>query len=115
MRIASEDIPKTVLRTKYGHVELLFVPFSLTNVPGAFMSIVNNIFHDYSSKFMMAYLDDILIYIQTWEEHISHSDLVLHRSRKNKLYAKHSKCLFGATEVEYLGFVLKAGRIAIES
>ena len=60
MRIAREDIPKTAFRTRYRHLEFLVVPFGLTNAPAAFMSIVNNMFHDYSDRFMMTCLDDIL-------------------------------------------------------
>ena len=113
MRIAEHDVPKTAFRTRYGQFEFLVVPFGLTNAPASFMSIVNNIFHDYSDKFVMAYLDDILIYSTTWEEHIKHIELVLSRLRANKLYGKLSKCTFGVQEIEYLGFVLKAGKIAM--
>ena len=62
MRIADEGISRTAFRTRYGHFKFLVVPFGLTNAPKAFMNIVNNMFHDYTDKFMMAYLDGILIY-----------------------------------------------------
>ena len=113
MRIAEDDVPKTAFRTRYGHFEFLVVPFGLTNAPASFMSIVNKIFHDYSDRFVMAYLDDILIYSISWKEHMKHLELVLSRLRANKLYAKLSKCTFGVQEIEYLGFVLKAGKIAM--
>ena len=113
MLIASEDIPKTAFRTCYGHFEFFIVPFGLTNAPAAFMSIANNMFHGYSDKFVMAYFDDILIYSQSWEECINHIDLALKRLRENKVYAQLSRCIFVAREVEYLGFVLKTGEIAM--
>ncbi len=91
MRIAEEDIPKTAFSTRYGHYEYTVVPFGLTNAPAAFMSIMNNIFHDYADKFVTVYLDDILVYRNSWEEHITHLNLVLNRLREHKLYAKLSK------------------------
>ena len=75
------------------------------NASAAFMSIVNNIFLDYSGIFMRAYLDDILIYGQSGEEHINHGDIVVRPFLGNNLYAQLSKSIFGAKEVEYLGFV----------
>ena len=113
IRIADEDIPKTAFNTRYGHYEYTVVPFGLTNAPAAFMSIMNDVFRDYINKFVCCYLDDILIYSNSWKEHVAHIELVLQRLREEKLYAKLSKCEFGVQEVEYLGFVLRAGRIAM--
>lgn len=113
MRIAENDIPKTAFNTRYGHYEFTVVPFGLSNAPAAFMSLMDSIFKDYTDKFIIAYLDDILVYSDTWEEHLEHISMTLVILRKHKLYAKLSKCVFGAQEVEYLGHILKAGRVAM--
>ena len=113
IRIAEEDIPKTAFNTRYGHYEYTVVPFGLTNAPAAFMTIMNDVFQDYVDKFVCCYLDDILIYSESWEQHMKHIELVLQRLRQVKLYAKLSKCVFGTQEVEYLGFILKAGKLAM--
>ena len=113
VRISEEDIPKTAFNTRYGHYEFTVVPFGLTNAPAAFMSIMNNIFTDYSEKFVLIYLDDILVYSDSWEEHLQHLRKVLQRLRDQRLYAKLPKCVFGVQEVEYLGFVLRAGELAM--
>ena len=113
MRIAENDIPKTAFNTRYGHYEYTVVPFGLSNAPAAFMSLMDSIFKDYTDKFIIAYLDDILVYSDTWEEHLKHIRLTLLILRKHKLYAKLSKCVFGAQEVEYLGHILRAGKVAM--
>ena len=91
----------------------MVVPFGLTNAPAAFMGIVKNMFHGFSYIFLTAYLDDILIYSKTWDEHLKHIDLVLKKLCEHRLYANLSKCIFGAQEVEYLGFILRAGQFAM--
>ena len=113
MKIADGDTPKTAFNTRYGHYEYTVVPFGLCNAPAAFMSIMNDVFRDFTDKFVICYLDDILIYSHTWEEHLKHIKLVLERLREKQLYAKMSKCTFGVQEVEYLGFTLQAGKIAM--
>ena len=113
MRIAEKYIPKSAFRTRYGSFVFLVVSFGLTNAPASFMSIVNNIFHFYSDKFIMAYLDDIMVYSTTWEELMKHLELVLSKLRVSRLYGKLSKCLFGIQEIEHLSFVLKSGKTAM--
>ena len=71
------------------------------------MSIANNLFHDYSDKFVITYLDDIHVYNHICEEHVKHIELVLLRLGQNMWYGKLSKCIFGVQEIEYLGFILK--------
>ena len=113
IRIAEEDIPKTAFNTRYGHYEYTVVPFGLSNAPAAFMTIMNDVFRDYTGKFVCCYLDDILVYSNSWDEHLQHVELVLQRLRKERLYAKLSKCVFAVQEVEYLGFILKSGKLAM--
>ena len=113
MRIAEEDIPKTAYSTRYGDYEYTVAPLSLTNAPADFMNIMNDVFKEYTDKFVMVYLDDILIYSDTYENNKRHAKLVRDRLREHKLYAKLSKYKFGVQEVEYLGFMLKEGKLAM--
>ena len=115
MKIAEKDIAKTAFNTRYGHYEYTVVPFGLTNAPAAFMSLMDTIFKNYTDKFLIAYLDDILVYSDTWGDHLKHIRMTLQILRNHKLYAKLSKCVFGVQEVEYLGHILKAGKVAMSS
>ena len=72
MRVKEEDIPKTIFRTRYRHYEFLVMSFGLTNAPAAFMDTINRVFHDYLDQFTMVFIDDILIYLKTLEEHEEH-------------------------------------------
>ena len=92
LRIKVQDIPKIAFRTRYGHYEFLVMPFGLTNAPAAFMDLMNRVFRDYLDQFVIVFIDDILVYSKTPEEHEKHLKLVLQRLREQKLYAKFSKC-----------------------
>ena len=106
IRIADEDVPKTAFRTRYGHFEFLVLPFGLTNAPGTFMHLMHQAFRPFLDEFALVFLDDILIYSKTLEEHEKHVRQVLEVLRKEKLYAKESKCEFFKTEVEFLGHIV---------
>ena len=106
IRIAEGDEPKTAFRTRYGHFEFLVLPFGLTNAPATFMHLMHQAFRQYLDDFVLVFLDDILIYSKTLEEHESHVRKVLEVLRKQKLYAKESKCEFFRTEVEFLGHMV---------
>lgn len=97
----------------YGHYEYTVVPFGLTNAPAAFMSLMDTIFQDYTDKFIIAYLDDILLYSNTWGDHLKHIRMTLQMLRKHKLYVKLSKCVFGVQEIEYFRHILKADKVAM--
>jgi hypothetical protein len=103
IRIVADDVPKTAFRTRYGHFEFLVLPFGLTNAPGTFMHLMHETFREYLDDFVLVFLDDILIYSKTLDEHTVHVEKVLDTLRKSKLYAKESKCEFFRTEVEFLG------------
>ena len=103
IRIVPGDVPKTAFRTRYGHFEFLVLPFGLTNAPGTFMHLMHETFRPFLDDFVLVFLDDILIYSKTLEEHTTHVRQVLESLRKAKLYAKASKCEFFKTEVEFLG------------
>ncbi len=113
VRLDEASIPLTAFRTRYGHFEFQVLPFGLTNAPATFMSLMNEAFKEYLDKFVVVYLDDILIYSETWEDHLEHLRKALEILRKEKLFAKLSKCTFGAQEVEYLGFILRSDGVAI--
>jgi hypothetical protein len=94
LKVKESDIPKTAFRTRYGHYEFVVMPFGLTNAPAAFMDLMNRIFHPYLDKFVVVFIDDILVYSRTKEEHDEHLRIVLQTLREKKLYAKLSKCEF---------------------
>ncbi len=103
IRIAEGDEEKTACRTRYGSYELLVMPFGLTNAPATFCTLMNDIFCEWLDDFVVVYIDDILIYSGSLEEHAEHLRKVFQRLRENKLYAKLEKCEFGVTEVDFLG------------
>ncbi|GJS13323.1 putative reverse transcriptase domain-containing protein [Tanacetum coccineum] len=94
LRVKEEDIPKTAFRTRYRHYEFQVMPFGLTNAPAVFMDLMNRVCKPYLDKFVIVFIDDILIYSRNEEEHASHLRIILELLRKEKLYAKFSKCDF---------------------
>jgi hypothetical protein len=92
--IKEYDIPKTAFKMRFGHYEFTILPFGLTNALGVFMSLKNGVFCEYLDKFVQVFIDNILIYSQTMEEHDDHLCLVLQCLREHKLYGKLSKCSF---------------------
>ena len=114
IRVRDQDIPKTAFRTRYGHFEFAVMSFGLTNAPAVFMDYMNRIFRPYLDKFVVVFIDDILIYSKTHEEHEQHLRLVLEVLKEKKLYAKLSKCEFWLEEVKFLGHVVSKGGIAVD-
>jgi hypothetical protein len=114
IRIKESDIHKTAFRTRYGHYEFLVLPFGLTNAPATFMTLMNDIFREYLDKFVVVYLDDILIYSRTKEEHLQHVRIVLSTLRKHKLYAKLKKCELAQQQVEYTGHFISGEGISVD-
>jgi len=106
IRISEEDIPKTAFRTPMGHFEFRVLCFGLTNAPATFQAVMNKVFASKLGKTVLVYLDDILIFSKTAEEHLQHVREVLELLRQHQLYAKISKCRFMRTEVEYLGHLV---------
>lgn len=115
LRIKEEDILKTAFKTRFGHYEFVVLPFGLTNALGVFMSLMNGIFRDYLDKFVQVFIDDILIYSKTPEEHDEHLRIVLHCLRENQLYGKLSKCSFYQTKIHYLRHIISGEGIAVDS
>ncbi|GJV70265.1 putative reverse transcriptase domain-containing protein [Tanacetum coccineum] len=114
LRVHEDDIPKTAFRTCYGHFEFMVMPFGLTNAPTVFMDLMNRVCRPYLDKFVIVFIDDILIYSKTREEHVEHLRLVLELLRKEKLYAKFSKCEFWLREVQFLGHVINGNGIYVD-
>ena len=114
IRIKEEDVPKTAFRTRYGHYEFLVLPFGLTNAPATFMTLMNDIFRDHLDEFVIVYLDDILIYSKTREDHAEHLRAVLTTLREHQLYAKAQKCELFRTKVEYTGHYISDQGIAVD-
>nr|AAV31274.1 putative polyprotein [Oryza sativa Japonica Group]AAV31378.1 putative polyprotein [Oryza sativa Japonica Group] len=114
LRIKEEDIPKTAFTTRYGLFECTVMSFGLTNAPAFFMNLMNKVFMEYLDKFVVVFIDDILIYSRTKEEHEEHLRLALEKLREHQLYAKFSKCEFWLSEVKFLGHVISAGGVAVD-
>jgi hypothetical protein len=114
MKIREQDIPKTAFTTRYGLYEFVVVPFGLTNAPAYFMNLMNKVFMEELDRFVVVFIDDILIYSETAEEHEEHLRIVLERLRQQKLYAKFNKCEFWMEKVAFLGHVLSAEGMAVD-
>lgn len=100
--------------TRYGVYEFLVMPFGLTNAPATFCTLINKLFHPYLDKFVVVYLDDIVVYSQTLEEHAEHLRKVFQVLRENELYIKMEKCSFAQPEVEFLGHWVKDGKLMMD-
>ena len=114
IKIRPEDIPKTAFSTRYGLFEYLVMSFGLTNAPAHFMYLMNSVFMPELDKFVVVFIDDILVYSQNEEEHAEHLRIVLTRLRDNQLYAKFSKCEFWLNKIPFLGHVLSGDGISVD-
>ncbi|GMI64252.1 hypothetical protein HRI_000094500 [Hibiscus trionum] len=114
LKVKECDVPKTAFRTRYVHYEFLVMPFGVTNAPAAFMDMMNRVFRDYLDQFVVVFIDDILVYSRSEEEHDEHLRLFLQRLMSNQLYAKLSKCEFWIQEVVFLGHVVSAEGICVD-
>ncbi|GJX53326.1 putative reverse transcriptase domain-containing protein [Tanacetum coccineum] len=106
LRVREEDIPKTAFRTRYGHYEFQVMSFGLTNAPAVFMDLMNRVCKPYLDKFVIVFIDDILIYSKSKKEHEEHLRQILKLLKKEELYAKFSKCEFWISRVQFLGHVI---------
>ena len=114
MKIRPSDILKIAFVTRYGQYEFIVVSFGLTNAPAYFMNMMNKVFMEELDKFVVVFIDDILIYSKTTEEHAEHLRIVLEKLRQNQLYAKFSKCEFWLEKVAFLGHVLTTEGVAVD-
>jgi hypothetical protein len=114
LKIRESDIPKTAFHTRYGLYEYTVMSFGPTNAPTYFMYLMNKVFMEYLDKFVVVFIDDILIFSKTEEEHEENIRLVLEKLRSNQLYAKFSKCEFWLIKVTFLGHVISAGGVSVD-
>ncbi|GJW43646.1 putative reverse transcriptase domain-containing protein [Tanacetum coccineum] len=114
LRVREEDIPKTAFQTRYGHYEFQVMPFGLTNAPAVFMDLMNRVCKPFLDKFVIVFIDDILIYSKNKKEHEEHLKAVLELLKKEKLYAKFSKCEFWIPKVQFLGHVIDSQGIHVD-
>ena len=114
VRIREQDIQKTAFGTPQGHYEFLVMPFGFTNAPAVFMDLMHRIFREYLDKFVIVFIDDILVYSKDEEEHKEHLGIVLQTLRDHQLFAKFSKCDFWHREENFLGHVVTAEGIAVD-
>ncbi|GJX70906.1 putative reverse transcriptase domain-containing protein [Tanacetum coccineum] len=114
LRVRDEDIPKTAFRTRYEHYEFQVMPFGLTNAPAVFMDLMNRVCKPYLDKFVIVFIDDILIYSRNKEEHANHLRIILELLKKEKLYAKFSKCDFWIRIVQFLGHLIDSQGLHVD-
>ncbi|GKF09744.1 putative reverse transcriptase domain-containing protein [Tanacetum coccineum] len=112
--IKEEDIPITAFRTRYGHFEFQVMPFGLTNAPAMFMDLMNRVCKPYLDKFVIVFIDDILVYYKDEEEHEKHLKIILELLKKERLYAKFSKCDFWLDSVQFLGHVIDRNGVHVD-
>ncbi|GKV06430.1 hypothetical protein SLEP1_g18329 [Rubroshorea leprosula] len=114
LKIKPDDVPKTAFRTRYGHYEFILMPFGLTNAPARFMDLMNRVFSKYLDKFVVVFIDDILIYSSSHTLHEKHLRTVLETLRSEKLFAKFKKCEFWLDNVAFLSHVVTKDGISLK-
>jgi len=114
IRVKKEDIPKTAFKTHFGQYEFKVLSFGLCNAPATFMTLMNSIFKDELNNYVSVYLDDILIYSKTEEEHLVHLTNVFEKLRKNQLFVNLEKCEFLKDDMEFLGHVISKEGIKVD-
>jgi hypothetical protein len=114
IKIRASDVPKTAFSTRYGLYEFLVMSFGLTNAPAYFMYLMNSVFMNELDKFVVVFIDYILIYSKNETEHAKHLHIVLQRLRDHKIYAKFSKCEFWLDSVKFLGHTISKDGISVD-
>nr|GFA83243.1 putative reverse transcriptase domain-containing protein [Tanacetum cinerariifolium] len=114
LRIREKDIPITAFRTRYGHYEFRVMPFGLTNAPTVLMDLMNRVCKPYLDKFIIVFIDDILIYSKDKEEHEKHLKTILELLKREQLYAKFLKCYFWLESAQFLGHVIDSEGVHVD-
>jgi hypothetical protein len=114
LKIRMEYIPKTAFTSRYGLYEFTVMSFGLTNAPAYFMYLMNKVFMEYLNKFVVVFIDDILVFSQSEEDREEHLRLVLQKLREHQLYAKLNKCDFWLKVVSFLGHIITDEGIAVD-
>lgn len=114
LRIKSDNIPKIAFHTRYVHYEFLVMSFGLKNAPITFIDLMNRVFKPYLGQFIIMFIDDILVYSKSLEEHGDHMRIALQILKDHKLYVKFNKCEFWLGKVDFLGHVISKDRIYVD-
>ncbi|KAI0493363.1 hypothetical protein KFK09_023479 [Dendrobium nobile] len=114
VKVKETDVVKTAFSTRYGHYEFLVMPFGVTNAPAIFMDLMNRVFREYLDQFVIVFIDDILVYSASEDEHARHLRIVLETLRRHQLYAKFSKCEFWLKSISFLGHVVSGEGISVD-
>jgi len=114
VRIRDKDIPKTAFHMGYENYEFVLMSFRLTNALANFMCMMNNIFRKYLDKFVLVFIDDILVYSKNKHEHEEHLHIVIRVLREHQIYAKFSKCDFYKPQIQYLGHIISEEGIVVD-
>ena len=114
LRVQEGDVTKIEFKTRYGHYEFLVMPFGLTKALTVFMDLMNQVFQPYLDRFVIVFIDDILVYSGSLEEHSKHLRIVLQTLRERQMYAKLSKCQFWLDKVAFLGHVISAKGVSVD-
>lgn len=109
------DEHKTAFLCRFGLYEFTVLPFGLTNAPSTFQRLIHSIFHDALDQYLLVYLDDLLVFSMSEEEHEMHLRTVFDKLRAHKLFAKRKKCFFARSEVKYLGHIVGGGELKVDS
>ncbi|BBH09102.1 transposable element gene [Prunus dulcis] len=112
--IREEDVPKTAFRMRYGHYEFLVMPFGLPNAPAAFMDLMNRVFRHYLNRFVIVFIDDILVYYKSQKAHMKHLEIVLRTLRRKQLYEKFTQFQFWLDRVSFLGHIIYVEGIYVD-
>ncbi|MBW0562711.1 hypothetical protein O181_102426 [Austropuccinia psidii MF-1] len=115
LRIKEGDEHLTSFKIKYGSYVYLVIPFGVTNAPASFQNSVNDIFSDFLDIVFVVYLDDIMVFSSSEEEHVKYVASVLQRLRDNNLFSKASKCVFHSSSLKYLGFVVSSDSLKMDN
>jgi hypothetical protein len=114
IKVAEWDAWKNAFKTKQGLFEWLVMSFGICNAMATFMHVMNDVFRPFVDEFVILYLDNILIFRGTWDEHVKHVKQVLDTFQRENLYVKLSKCEFGKTGLVYLGHIVGGGQLKID-
>ncbi|XP_047943164.1 uncharacterized protein LOC125190006 [Salvia hispanica] len=115
IRMDATDVSKTAFRVHNGHYEYMVMPFGLCNAPSTFQAAMNNLFRKYLRKFVLVFFDDILVYSKDWKDHLQHLEIVFCILREHQFHLKYSKCVFGQTELEYLGHYISEQGVRVDN
>lgn len=114
VRMKEDDEPKTTFKTHHGHYQFKVMPFGLTNAPATFQCIMNTVLSPYLRKFALVFLDDIFVYSKDLQSHLVHLRAIFIALQDNKFYIKESKCSFAQDQLQYLGHIILANRVATD-